>query len=412
MSFIIGVFVFIVLICISISLHEFGHFFFAKKFNAYISEYMVGFGKVLVSKKKDETTYGIKAILLGGYVKILGMFAPGKADRKIYDKKGRITLAEQARIASLEELPKDHTHRAFYRLSVSKKIIVLIAGPMMNLFLCILSVVVAVNIIGIKQPSTVVDNVHKCIVTNSKNTDSNNCENKSPAYLAGIKSGDKILSVDNHLVKSWSDLSNSIARSKAKVTEIEVERKGKKLRFNLSPMKVGTSYKIGVSPRFETQRLDLLHSGEVIADMAKQTFQIVMRLPLAVYETGKDWYEGNKRSPNSVTSIIGVAKLSGDIAKVDVPFNEKVVANLMLFASLNMALFIFNLLPFTPLDGGHILTCVWEAIMRLYYKYRYNKEFGYVDNAKMMPLTYIVVGLLGAMTIFLMIVDIFNPLSI
>lgn len=122
----------------------------------------------------------------------------------------------------------------------------------------------------------------------------------------------------------------------------------------------------------------------MINDMAAQTFNLVLKLPIAVYEVAYDWYKGNERSPNSVASIVGVAKIR-DIADSKASFVDKIVGILLIFASLNMALFIFNLLPLTPLDGGHIATCIWEAIRRTASKIRGKNSYTYVDNALMMP---------------------------
>ncbi len=437
MSFIIGIVIFIISICISISLHELGHFYFAKKFNAYVSEYMIGFGKLLWSKKIGETTYGVKAIWLGGYVKILGMFAPNDKAKK-YNRRGQMTLAQSCRQESLMQLPEDKRYRAFYRLTPFKKIIVLLAGPATNLFLCILAVIIAVNFIGIEQPTSQIEKVTDCIsqmqinkkADNKHNSRSDikqidhnndNCLLKSPAKLAGLKKYDQIIAINDVKIKTWKQISTIISHiDTSKPFAITVLRKHRnqeknhweKHDINIKAIKTKLGAKIGIIPKKERTPLNLSETYNLISQMADQTLNVVIKLPVSVYNVGYEWFLGKPRSQNSLASVVGVAKISGDIASSDYSFLDKISANLMLFASVNMALFIFNLIPLTPLDGGHIATAIFESLKRKYYKYVLGKKYGYLDNAQLMPFTYIVIGIFIAMTIFLIFADIFNPIKI
>ena len=122
MGSIVGIVVIIVGILASVALHEVGHMLPAKKFGVLVPDYAVGFGPALWKKKIGDTTYALRAILLGGYVKIVGMYAPARPGTRLVGRGGKPTLAQEAREASAEEIPQGQEHRAFYLLSAPKKV--------------------------------------------------------------------------------------------------------------------------------------------------------------------------------------------------------------------------------------------------------------------------------------------------
>lgn len=145
----LGVVTFVVAILVSIGLHEFGHLIPAKKFGCKVPQWFIGFGPTVWSKQIGETEYGIKAIPLGGYVKIVGMLPPGAEDlveETTYDEDGEAVhkvrrsntgmftqLISDARAAEWEYVKQHDTDRLFYRLTWWKKAIVMAGGPMVNL---------------------------------------------------------------------------------------------------------------------------------------------------------------------------------------------------------------------------------------------------------------------------------------
>ena len=154
MAFLLGVLIVVIGLIVSIGLHECGHLLPAKKFGALVPQFMIGFGPTLFSRKRGETEYGVKAILLGGYCKILGMYGPGNLDQVGYKLDGKKltirqarglepdqadklvpTWSQEARDASLAEIPTEKRSRAFYNLPVSRRLVVMFGGPVMNLFL-------------------------------------------------------------------------------------------------------------------------------------------------------------------------------------------------------------------------------------------------------------------------------------
>ena len=150
MGSITGIVVITIGILVSVALHEVGHMLPAKKFGVLVPDYAVGFGPALWKKKIGDTTYALRAILLGGYVKIVGMYAPARPGTRLVGRRGKVTLAQEAREASAEEIPQGQEHRAFYLLSAPKKITVMLCGPLMNLLICF--VLSAVTMVGIGAP--------------------------------------------------------------------------------------------------------------------------------------------------------------------------------------------------------------------------------------------------------------------
>ncbi|MGL5860966.1 MAG: site-2 protease family protein, partial [Phycicoccus sp.] len=135
--FALGVLFMAVGIAGSIALHEVGHLVPAKRFGVRVTQYMVGFGPTVWSRRRGETEYGVKAIPLGGYIRMIGMFPPrpGESPGTVRaSSTGRFSqLVDEARAATLEEVRPGDENRVFYKLSVPKKLAIMLGGPVMNL---------------------------------------------------------------------------------------------------------------------------------------------------------------------------------------------------------------------------------------------------------------------------------------
>ncbi|MDO5728736.1 MAG: site-2 protease family protein [Actinomycetaceae bacterium] len=416
MSYLVGIILTIIALMISVAFHELGHMIPAKKFGVYVPQYMVGFGPTLFSRTIGETEYGIKAILLGGYVRLAGMFPPARDGIPTHNRKGRLTLAEEARRSSAEELPEGREHQAFYNLSVPKKLTVMLGGPVVNLLMSIVIFAIIILGIGFNKPSTTLEYVPYCIGDEV----CSDTHPTSPAYEAGLRAGDTITSWGGTPVDTWSDVVAHIEAGGTTPADVVVERNGKTLSFTVTPTLIGGHPKAGIISA--VQRVSGTPSD--VIDISWRTFtgtaSIVMVLPKAVWDTAASLFKDEPRDPNSVLSVVGVGRIAGEVSSTtssasntkDISMVDRAVLLLSLWASLNMALFVFNLIPLPPLDGGHVAGALWEGIRRSYNRIAGRPDPGAADTARMMPLTYTMVTLLLGMTVILVIADVVKPIHL
>ena len=406
---IIGVLVIVVGLLISVALHECGHMIPAKKFGVYVPEFAVGFGPQIFGVKKGETTYSLRAILLGGYVRLVGMFAPARDGVKTTNRRGKPTLAQEAREASMEEIPEGYGSRAFYLLHPAQKIIVMISGPLVNLFLSILFLSVALVGIGIPKASLTLSEVPQQLTTQGATVD-------APAYAAGIRAGDTITGVNGSAVTSWEQMRQSIAGSQGSI-DIDYLRNGQLFHVNVDPLRSGDNVSIGVIAGTEYQAASVGTVASTVVETFTGTVSVVARLPIALWNVGRSIFTGAPRDSGGVMSVVGIGRIAADATSSDVTASSggwmrSAALLLSILASLNMALFVFNLLPFPPLDGGHIVPAIYEWIRRGLVRVRGREVPPPVDTARLMPLTYTMGTILVAMTVLLMIADIVVPISL
>lgn len=429
MSFTLGIVFVLVGLIVSIALHEAGHLIPAKKFNTLVPEYMIGFGKTLWQKKIGETYYGIKLILLGGYCRILGMYGPPRGRSVIY-RKGRKkirafqaaeippeelaeltpTLAQSAREDSLAQLPAGKENRAFYLLPVWKKLLIMFGGPVMNLFLSLLLLVVAMVGIGMNAPSTTLAGVSCYQGEQSALCSEESDWTPSPAAAAGLQAGDKILAWDGHAVSSWEELRAAVSESDEQA-EVSVQRGSQTITVQLKNL----DGQAGIVSQIQKQRATL---GQVLSSswqLAKGTVAVVLRLPMALWDVGKSLLGQSERDQSGVMSIVGATRIAGEITSAapgQIDLSSRVAALLMLLSSLNMALFVFNLIPLPPLDGGHIAGALFQGLRSRWAKLRKRPWPGPIDAARAVPVTYAVAAVLIAMTLLLVLADILVPVTI
>ena len=238
MVYLVGVLILVVVLLASIGLHELGHMVPAKKFGVRVSQYMIGFGPTLWSRKRGETEYGLKAIPLGGYVRLAGMYPPARAvGDPPADGGWAARVAADAREASAEEIPEGEDDRAFYRLSTPKKLVVMLGGPVMNLVIAFVLLAIAYAGIGIPAATTTVDAVSQCVLPASAPA-TQTCgpsDTPAPGAVAGVKPGDRIVSFGGTAITSWDQLTTLIRAAGGQTVTMVVERGEQQVALQVTP---------------------------------------------------------------------------------------------------------------------------------------------------------------------------------
>jgi membrane-associated protease RseP (regulator of RpoE activity) len=433
MAFAMGVLIFIVGMLGSIALHEVGHMVPAKRFGVRVSQYMVGFGPTLWSRTVGETEYGIKGIPLGGYVRLVGMYPTTEAVEARSPTTWASRMAADAREASAEEIRPGEDARAFYRLSVPKKIIIMLGGPTMNLLIA--AVLLAVAMVGIGYPTvtTTVGEVSTCVLDMGEDTCAQGAA-PAPARAAGIQPGDTIITWNGHEAASWSALTDAIRGSSGTVPVV-VERDGQELTLDVGVAQVDRPVYdeagvvvtdtagdpvlapvgfAGITPVQELQRQPLYAVPSALGQLTWQTAQVVLNLPQRVWDTAAETINGEPRGADSVLSIVGVGRVFGEASVLGEGVGDKLVVLtwLNVLAALNVSLFVFNMIPLPPLDGGHVAAALWEGARRQATRLRGERAVRPADSARLVPLAYAMFVVLGVMGAILIVADLVNPVSL
>ncbi|MEU5309947.1 site-2 protease family protein [Streptomyces sp. NPDC021562] len=427
---ILGIVVFVVGLLVSIAWHELGHLSTAKLFGIRVPQYMVGFGPTIWSRHKGDTEYGIKAIPLGGYIRMIGMFPPG-ADGRITARSTSPwrSMIEDARSAAFEELQPGDETRLFYTRAPWKRVIVMFAGPFMNLVLAVALFLTVLMGFGISQQTTTVSSVSQCVIAQSENRDScKKTDAASPAAAAGLKAGDKILSFDGVRTTTWNQLSDLIRSTPGKDVAIVVQRKGQdvtlhaKIATNQVAKKDSsgqivqgqyvTAGFLGFSAATGIVRQDFGESVTWMGDRLGEAVDSIASLPGKIPALWDAAFDGAPRQPDSPMGVVGAARVGGEIFTLDIPPTEQLAMALMLVAGFNLSLFLFNMLPLLPLDGGHIAGALWESLRRNLAKVLRRPDPGPFDVAKLMPVAYVVAGIFVCFTVLVLIADVVNPVKI
>ncbi len=390
---VLGVLAFVVALLLSVMIHEFGHFFFAKKFGMKVTEFFLGFGYKIWSFTRGETEFGVKAIPAGGYCRIVGM-------------------------STHEELSAEDAPRAFIKASTPRRLIVLGAGSFNHFVLGFFLIFAIFFGIGTSAILPTIDQVLPCINTS---TTSNVCAKSapaSPALAAGLKPGDHIISVNGKAVTNWSSDVQVIRNSAGTPLTLVVDRAGQQLTIIATPARVTVSGKefgmLGIISKVGLKRESLVTSAKDTWNLGSSFFttsvKSLVTLPSKIPALFRQTFLGAKRDPSGLVGVVGVAQASAAAASdSSLSFGDKLETFLLIIASLNIFVGIFNLLPLLPLDGGHMAIALADGYRRWRARRAGLPEPSPIDLEKLMPITLVVFALLAGLSLMLLAADIFNP---
>jgi len=397
LAFLFGVLIFVVALLTSVMLHEFGHFATAKKFGMRVTQFFVGFGKTLWSTFRGETEYGIKALPFGGFVKITGM-----------------TSAEDVDVAD--------EPRSFRNQPGWQRIIVLAAGSFMHFVLAMFLLFALAIGVGQLSDTNVVSSIAACVpASNAALNSASPCAGhnlgKAPAQIAGMRPGDKIISVGGKPVGNWAQLHTALKAQQAGVSVplvVERNRQDVRLHVTLAAIPKRAVPYLGVEPVVEYQRSGFFgawgYAGDQFADTLTSSASAIGKLPAAIPSLFSA--DRSKTAAGQVSSVVGVGEVTGDVVQASLPWQAKVSVILLLIASLNIFVGAFNLLPLLPLDGGHLAVVIFERLRAWFNRLLGRPDPGLVDIQRLVPVSLLVFALLVGLGTLLIAADIFNPVHI
>ena len=292
--------------------HESGHFLTAKLSGIKVEQFSVGFGPQLIGWQRGETLYAVRAIPLGGFVKLAGM-----------------------------DGSMDAGARSFNAHPLWQRFIVIVAGSAFNLAL---PVVIFFGIyLGVGE-STVQVPVHVSAV-----------DVNTPASAAGLQAGDVIKSVNGHPISTFEDLPNALDAAKDSPVTVVVERDGQTLTITATPKfdPASGGYILGFHPAFSTRKLGPLEAGPLAV---RQTGESIVAIVGGIYQLATDKSLGGFLGPRGLEGPVGIVKTTARAAQA----GALAVAGVVAFLSLSLGL--ANILPFPALDGGRAAFLVLELI--------------------------------------------------
>lgn len=375
------VFVIVMAFVVMIFLHELGHFITAKRSGMKVTEFFLFFGPEIFSFQRGETRYGIKTIPAGAYVRIIGMN----------------NLDE---VADAADEPRTYRSKSY-----PKKMLVITAGSAMHFVQAAALFVLFFSLYGAR------DEAQWSVAEISALA-----EGASPAEEAGLELGDRVLAVDGAAVETFDDLRAEVAARPGETVELIVERDGSTFEATTTLARVHPNGEpvgfLGIGPRFGWDPLPVgeavLETGQVLGEQVWATVTMVPRFfsPGNLADLGGSVFDGggavsvdDDEAQERPMGVVGAVRITAQAAQIDW------AGAILLFASINVFIGVFNLFPLLPLDGGHAAIATYERI-----RSRHGRRHQ-LDVAKLMPLTYAVVGVLGFVFVTTLWLDIFRPIS-
>lgn len=291
--------------------HEFGHYTFARIGGIHVEEFFIGFGpKIFKFKDRRGTTYGISAIPVGGYNKLLGM------DRN-------------------ESIPPNMKDKAFQNKPFYKKLQVSIGGVGFNIIFAVILIGIFLSM-GVLVPTTIIDYIQP----------------EAPADISGFKIGDKVIALNDQKIESWDDFSALTKKYPGKEVTYTVIRDGEEIKLEVKLNNVEDQGYLGISPSSVEEKLGFF-------EIVKESFKITWDISVTYIKLFGMLFSGkiplSEARPVSPVGIVNIFQQSVSMGMQNFIFFVALVSILMGFG---------NLIPILPLDGGNILLIIIEAIRR------------------------------------------------
>lgn len=385
MTSLLGITLFVLALMLAIFLHEGGHFTTAKLFGMKVERFFLGFGPTIWSFRRGETEYGIKAFPLGGFCKIAGM-SP-------YENDGNFLEEDRSADPAATPTPPE---RQFRNKPAWQRSIVLAAGSITHFIVAILliwMVLVAIGI-GTGQVTTTIDN-----------TVALDGGQRSPAQIAGLRSGDQIVAVAGTPVSTFEQLRAVLQSKGDQPITIEYVRDGERRSATVTPVNQNGRGFLGFQPSEETRRIGVLaaipESMKLFWDTTVATVKglggfvtgLADRISAPEPAPGVGGAGGGEVGDGGPIGIVGITRLAGQAVA-----NNQWAVFIAILIQLNIVVGVFNLLPLPPMDGGYLAFVLWQVVTR--------RE---VDLRKVVPVAALIVGLLVMLTVGLVWLDITNP---
>ncbi len=392
---ILGVLAFVVALLTSVMIHEAGHYLTAKKFGMKVTEFFLGFGQKIWSNQRGETEFGLKAIPAGGYCKIVGM-------------------------SSREVLSPADADRAFIKGSIAQRLIVLGAGSFLHFVIGFVLLITLFAGVGVTSVTNQVEKVSECVPQSATEVCSAT-STPSPAKNAGVLAGDKLVKINGESFEVWSDAVAVIRTNAGKSIDLIIDRNGQEISLQVIPATrmvdgkavgvLGVINEVGTvrfNPIVATQR-SITFGGDILANSVTSLISLPSKIPDLLAQT----FGARERDPEGLVGVVGVARVSGETASTGkLNTNEKIATFILIVASLNIFVGMFNLLPLLPLDGGHMAVAIADGIRNLFARRRGLPKPAPIDVERLTPITMIVFVLMAALSIVLLAADIFNPIRL
>lgn len=403
MAFILGIFLFALGIAATIALHEAGHMISARAFGMRVRRFYVGFGPSVFSFTKGHTRYGVAALPLGGFCDIAGMTA-------------------------MDELTEDEKPHAMYSKPAWQRIVVLAAGPFVNIVLGLFILFLVAASAGLPDPHADVRATvgevtcsadQKAPTQPGAPAELEDCTGDGAGGRAGVQTGDIITALNGEELESFVQLRDEVQARPSETVTLDVERGERELQLEVELDSVvrydasGNPQTVG-SVGLASAPLDIHREYSVVGAipasldyswfMLKATVQGIIAFPGKIPDVAASIF-GGERDQDGPISVVGASRAGGELVE-----RELWPMFWMMLATLNFFLALFNMIPLPPFDGGHIAVVLWEKIRNGFRRLRGQEPGGPANYEKLLPLTYGMAALLLTVGVIVIIADLVNPI--